>query len=128
MSATVIVCYQTQPEEAEENARLVEGVFASLAEVDPGGLTYTTYRLADGVTSVHAAHHLGTEDPLATLPPFAQFRQGLSSLARSTPVPSEATVVGSYRQSSDPAGSRTGSTQGTGAPSRSELHRRCRPE
>jgi len=110
MSATVIVCYQTQPEEAEENARLVEGVFASLAEVDPGGLTYTTYRLADGVTFVNVAH-LGTVDPLATLPAFAQLPQGVSQPCVQPPVPREATVGAHTARTSDPAGSRAGSAQ-----------------
>jgi len=50
MSKSVIVRYRTRPDAAEENARLVEGVFAALADVDPGGFRYTTYRLADGVT------------------------------------------------------------------------------
>jgi hypothetical protein len=99
MSKTVIVRYQTHPEAAEENARLVQEVFASLADVDPGGLKYTTYRLADGVTFVHVAHHQGTENPLATLPAFAQFQRGLAQRCVQPPAPAEATVVGSYGQS-----------------------------
>ena len=100
MIKTVIVRYRTHPEAAEENARLVEGVFASLAEVDPGGFTYTTYRLADGVTFVHVAHHLGTENPLVTLPAFAEFQRELPQRCAEPPAPSEATVVGSYSRSS----------------------------
>ena len=100
MSKTVIVRYRTHPEAAEENARLVEGVFTSLAEVDPGELKYTTYRLADGVTFVHVAHLFGTENPLATLPTFVEFQRELPQRCVEPPASSEATVVGSYRKSS----------------------------
>src|SRR5437763_1565197 len=36
MSSTVVVCYRTHPEAAEQNARLVAAVRAALAESDPG--------------------------------------------------------------------------------------------
>jgi hypothetical protein len=100
MSKTVIVRYRTHPEAAEENARLVQAVYSSLAEVDPGGFRYTTYRLADGVTFVHVAHHVGTENPLATLPAFAEFQRELGQRCVEPPAPSEATVVGSYGETS----------------------------
>lgn len=96
MSKTVIVRYRTRPEAADENARLVGNVFAALAEADPGGLRYTTYRLADGVTFVHVAHHEGEANPLATLPAFAEFQRDLAQRCAEPPAPSEATVVGSY--------------------------------
>ena len=64
MSRNVIVRYRTHPEAADENARLVEAVYAALAEADPGDFRYTTYRLADGVTFVHVAHQDGPENPL----------------------------------------------------------------
>jgi hypothetical protein len=100
MSKTVIVRYRTRPDAAEENARLVEGVFTSLAEIDPGDFRYTTYRLADGVTFVHVAHFSGTENPLATLPAFAQFQRELAQRCVEAPAPTEASVVGSYGWSS----------------------------
>ena len=52
--STTVVRYRTKPEHADENQRLVEGVFAELAATKPAGLTYATYRLADG-TFVHVA-------------------------------------------------------------------------
>ncbi len=95
MSKTVVVRYRTRPEAADENARLVEQVFASLAEVAPDDFRYATYRLADGVTFVHVAHH-GTENPLATLPAFAEFQRELAQRCVEQPAPSEASTVGSY--------------------------------
>ena len=38
MSVTKVVRYRTKPEHADENARLIEGVFAELAELEPDGL------------------------------------------------------------------------------------------
>jgi hypothetical protein len=96
MSKNVIVRYRTRPEAAEDNARLVEAVFTSLAEVDPGDFRYTTYRLADGVTFVHVASLAGTVNPLATLPAFAEFQRELAQRCAEPPAPSDATVVGSY--------------------------------
>jgi hypothetical protein len=95
MSRNVIVRYRTRPDAADENARLVEAVYAALAEADPGGFRYTTYRLADGVTFVHVAQH-GPENPLTTLPAFAEFQRELKERCEEGPAPSEATIVGSY--------------------------------
>jgi hypothetical protein len=96
MSKTVVVRYRTRPDAAEENAHLVEEVFTSLAEIDPGDFQYTTYRLADGVTFVHIAHLAGPDNPLATLPAFAEFQRELAQRCIEPPAPSDATVVGSY--------------------------------
>jgi hypothetical protein len=96
MNKTVVVRYRTRPDAAEENARLVEKVFNSLAEVAPGDFRYTTYRLADGVSFVHVAFVGGTENPLPTLPAFAEFQRELAQRCEEQPAPSEATVVGTY--------------------------------
>jgi hypothetical protein len=97
MSRTVIVRYQTRPETAKENARLVEEVYAALAERQPDGLRYATYQLADGVTFVHVATLDAAENPLSTLPAFAEFQRELAQRCAEQPMPSEATLVGSYR-------------------------------
>jgi hypothetical protein len=97
MSKTVVVRYRTRPDAAEENARLVEAVFAELAEVEPADFHYATYRLADGVTFLHVAHHAGTVNPLATSPAFAEFQRDVAQRCVEQPAPSEATVVGSYQ-------------------------------
>ena len=96
MAKTLIISYQTTPETAEENSRLVEAVYASLADLQPPDLTYRTYRLADGVTFVHIAHLDGPENPLATLPAFAEFQRDLSRRCVKPPEPRSAAIVGSY--------------------------------
>jgi hypothetical protein len=96
MSQNVIVRYRTRPEAAEENVRLVQAVFAALAEVKPAEFNYTTYRLADGVTFVHVARLTGPENPLTKLPEFAEFQRELPQRCAEPPAPSDASVVGSY--------------------------------
>ena len=83
---------------ADENARLVEAVFAALAEAAPQDFAYSTFRLEDGVTFVHIARHGVGANPLATLPAFAEFQRGLADRCAEPPAPSPATVVGSYGQ------------------------------
>lgn len=96
MGRTVVVRYRTRSEAADENARLVEDVFAALAELQPAGFRYATYRLADYVTFVHVATVDGPENPLATLPAFAEFQRDLEARCVEQPEPSAATIVGSY--------------------------------
>jgi hypothetical protein len=96
MSKHVIVRYRIRPQAADENTRLVAAVFASLAETQPDGFAYTTYQLADGATFVHVAHFDGSENPLATLPAFAEFQRDLAGRCVEAPAPTEATIVGSY--------------------------------
>ena len=96
MSKTVIVRHETHLDAAEANTQLVEKVFAELGKVDPGGLRYSAYRLADGVTFVHVAHLDGPVNPLAKLPAFAEFQRELPQRCVESPTASEAILVGSY--------------------------------
>jgi hypothetical protein len=96
MSGSVVVRYRTKPEAAQENARLIQAVFAELAELGPSDLRYTAYRLADGVTFVHAATVNGDKNPLATLPAFAEFQREIAQRCEEPPAASDASIVGSY--------------------------------
>ena len=96
MSKNVIVRYRTRPDAADENARLVQEVYAALADQQPADFRYTTYRLQDGVTFVHVARHGEGANPLPDLPAFAEFQRELKDRCDEPPAPSEATIVGSY--------------------------------
>ncbi|MBO3753165.1 hypothetical protein J5X84_44640 [Streptosporangiaceae bacterium NEAU-GS5] len=100
MSKTVIVRYQTRPDAAEQNVRLLEEVFTALAKIAPNDFQYTAYRLADDVTFVHVACHAETGNPLTTLPEFAAFQRELAQRCVQQPEPRPATVVGSYGRTS----------------------------
>lgn len=97
--SNVVVRYTTKPDRAEENQTLIEGVFAELNDVQPDGLRYASFRLADGVNFVHVAS-VETDDgsnPLSDLPAFAEFLKGIGDRVEEGPTSSEATAVGSYR-------------------------------
>jgi hypothetical protein len=96
VTTTKVVRYQTKPERADENERLVRRVFAELAEVGPKGLRYCVFRLDDGTSFVHVAI-LGTDDnPLSRSAAFAEFQSGIKDRCAEGPAPSDATVIGNY--------------------------------
>jgi hypothetical protein len=92
MTAAVIR-YQTKPEAADENQRLIENVFAELASTAPPGLHYSSFRLADGVTFVHVVDGEG----LPELAAFQEFQRALG------PARDDATLLGSYSNGVVPA-------------------------
>jgi quinol monooxygenase YgiN len=94
---TVIVRYKTKPAEAETNAALVRAVFAELKALEPGGLRYTTYREADGVSFVHLATvETPADNPLTTLPAFKEFQREIKARCAEPPVVTEVQCVGTY--------------------------------
>jgi hypothetical protein len=92
-----VVRYETRPEAADENRRLVEAVYAELNAGQPDGLCYATFRLADGVTFVHIAITEGERNPLMETAAFQEFQRGIGDRLVRPPVHAEAEVVGSYR-------------------------------
>jgi hypothetical protein len=95
----VVVRYQTKPERADENQKLVEAVFAELDERRPEGFTYKAFRLEDGVSFVHVVIEHDVEHPnsLQDVPAFQAFVSGIADRCDVQPAPSGATVVGTYR-------------------------------
>jgi hypothetical protein len=94
----VIVRYRTRPDASDENQQLIEDVFAELNETRPAGLSYSAFRLEDGVSFIHIAT-ITTEDgsnPLGQSEAFARFQAGIQERCDEPPAPSQSTVVGSY--------------------------------
>ena len=92
----VVVRYKVKPERVEENEALVEAVYAELAESDPGGLRYATFKLDDGVTFVHVASVDAETNPLGKLSAFAKFTSNIGERCDEPPVAQDALLVGSY--------------------------------
>jgi hypothetical protein len=103
---TTVVRYQPKPEHADENQKLVEAVFAELEATQPDGLSYTTFRLADG-TFVHVAHIEGSGNPLNDVAAFGAFAKDIQNRCEpgNGPNPQQATVVGAYRFPAGPTDS-----------------------
>ena len=99
MTVSRVIRYQTTPECAEDNARLIRAVFAELAADGPADLHYEAFQLDDGVTFVHVATIEGESNPLDVSLAFAEFQQGLGARLADGPHASVSTVVGSHRGS-----------------------------
>src|SRR5579863_13230 len=95
---TIVVRYQAKADRADENQRLIEAVFAELAERAPRGFTYQAFRLDDGVISVHVMNEHDTAEPdsLQAVPAFQAFLADIASRCDTPPVAMGATIVGGY--------------------------------
>ena len=96
---STVVRYQARPERADENQRLVEAVFADLAERRPVGFTYQVFRLEDDVSFVHVVVEQDVENPdsLQSVPAFQAFVADIGDRCEVPPLAMGATVVGEYR-------------------------------
>lgn len=86
-----------EDDRADENQQLIEAVFAELAETQPDGLRYVSFRLGDG-TFVHIADVDGEVNPLTSAAAFGAFTAdiGARCVPGETPNAQPAEVVGSY--------------------------------
>ena len=67
----VMVRYRVKPGQAEANEQLVRDVYEELAQLQPDGFHYGTFKLDDGVTFVHLATHEADANPLGQVAAFA---------------------------------------------------------
>src|SRR5262245_40092014 len=99
MQKSVIVRYTTKHDQAEENQRLIERVFEELNRVDPGGVRYASFRLADGVSFVPVAttETADGSNPLLQIKAFGEFTKDIAARCEEPPLlPQDATMVGAY--------------------------------
>jgi hypothetical protein len=99
MSTTKVIRYTTTPASATENERLVRAVFAELETEKPAGVQYMTVRLVGSDDFIHIVTFDSDDNPLARSAAFAAFQAGISERCIDGPIPSDATVIGSYRPS-----------------------------
>ena len=93
----VMVRYRVKPAEVAANEQLVRDVYTELAQAQPEGFHYGTFKLADGVTFVHLATHAEGRNPLAEVAAFQRFQEGIRDRCDEPPVVSDLHEVGSYR-------------------------------
>jgi hypothetical protein len=94
----LVVRYKIKPEQVEENARLIENVFAELRTKAPDDVRYVTLKLSDG-TFVHFAtvdNDTGG-NPITELDAFKAFSKTIAERCVDLPQSAAATVVGNYR-------------------------------
>ena len=92
-----IVRYTVKPDQEEINTDLVRAVYGELAELEPEGLSYATYRLDDSRTFIHIAELDGEgENPLLATPAFREFVAAVRDRCEWGPVAEAAELVGRY--------------------------------
>ena len=99
----VMVRYRVKPERVEENEALVRDVYEELAERQPEGFRYGTFKLEDGVSFVHLAVQDGEQNPLAQVEAFGRFQADIRSRCDEPPAVATIEEVGSYRFDGVPA-------------------------
>jgi hypothetical protein len=91
-----LIRYKAKPDRAQENQRLIEGVFQELREKKPDGVRYMVLRMADD-SFVHIVEIEGEVNPLQALQSFRTFTGGANERALEPPVANEAVIIGDYR-------------------------------
>jgi hypothetical protein len=92
-----LIRYQTKPDQADANAKLVEAVYAELHRTRPDGVSYATFRLNDQVTFVHVVQVRQEPNPLLAVKAFGEFQADIADRVDHAPVTEELTEVGSYQ-------------------------------
>jgi hypothetical protein len=85
-------------EKAADVETAAKEMFTAISEAAPQGVRYASCRLADGLTYVALLElNDGAGNPLAALPAFQKFQEGLKDWLAEPPVTEQLTPVGSYR-------------------------------
>src|SRR6185437_10170533 len=98
MQKRLVTQYAMQSaDDADENQRRVEGVFAELDATKPGNVSYIVLRLADD-SFVHVSFHDHGDDvnPIAETSAFAHFQDGHGERRAGGVNQQTATLVGAY--------------------------------
>ena len=82
-----LIRYRTAPERADENERLIRGVFAELAEKSPPGLGYLVLRAGDGSFFHVVANATESGSPITALDAFKAFQSGIRERCIEPPDP-----------------------------------------
>jgi len=85
-------------EDADENQRRIEGVFAELAATGPDNVSYLVLRLADD-SFVHVSFHDHGDhevNPIASTTAFAHFQDGHADRREGDVAQQRAELVGAY--------------------------------
>lgn len=94
---TVMVRYKVKADQAADNVRLVEAVFAELKDKHSKGVRYATFMAEDGATFFHiASFDDGVENPLPQMDAFKAFQKDLGNRCEEKPSPTSLREVAAY--------------------------------
>ena len=87
-----------KPERVAEIEAAAQKMFAAIGEAQPDGVRYASCRIPGSDTFVVVLQvDDGIENPLASVPAFRDFQEGLREAMAGPPVAEPLAVVGSYR-------------------------------
>jgi len=92
-----LIRYRTRPERADVNEQLIRAVYEELREIEPDGLSYATFLLADQVTFLHLVRTERAPSPLLAVRAFGVFQAGIADRCDQLPVREQLSTIGSYR-------------------------------
>jgi hypothetical protein len=93
----VMVRYRVKADRVQENERLVRDVYEELAQAEPDGFRYATFKLDDDASFMHlAAQADGVENPLPKLAAFARFQEDIADRCEEPPVVTALQEIGSF--------------------------------
>jgi hypothetical protein len=92
-----MISYKVRPEAAEDNERLIRGVFDELSEAAPENVRYVALVLEDGVSFVHLVEVEDGDNPIPELSSFKRYSESVVERSEAAPVVNQARAVGSYR-------------------------------
>lgn len=95
-----MVRYTVHPEHVTLNEELVRAILHELRQVQPVGLFYAAFKLADGVGFVHLIEHDAAAGhlPGSQLHSLRAFHEGLRDRCSEAPVRTELTTLGAFGQ------------------------------
>ncbi|MGY2875653.1 hypothetical protein ACVW00_002843 [Marmoricola sp. URHA0025 HA25] len=98
MAQQTSVRYTTRdPAAGDANQRLIDAVFAELAQLEPEGLSYRVARSDDGLSFEHVAVVESEPNPLLSLASFQAFSSTVAERVLEPPVVRTGEVVARYR-------------------------------
>jgi len=93
-----LIRYRTRPDQADENQKRVEAVFAELKARAPEDVRYLVLRGAEGRFFHLVAVESGSgASAVTSLPAFREFQKGLAERSLEPPESSDVTIVGNHR-------------------------------
>ena len=98
-----MVRYRVKPDRVAENERYIKKVFEQLDHEQPKGLSYASFKLADGVSFVHIVsdENIDRASRLGEFPAFKDFTAEIEERCDEPPVVTRLEAVGSYRAFGD---------------------------
>ncbi len=100
----LIVQYETRPDAAAENERLIKNVFAELAATRPANLHYFVLRNSEThFTHVAFYDEVDGATPLKNVAAFQVFQSGIPKRVAVGPVSASVEVIGNYEMLPLPA-------------------------